>query len=80
MITNLANLGCNVVVDGNKRKIWTTKRKERVTEQTYQMSRWTPIVKDIMEDCIEDKLDNSHFPFLSGQRQASNMKSGGPTR
>eukprot|EP00095_Tigriopus_kingsejongensis_P005335 maker-scaffold779_size98098-snap-gene-0.24 protein:Tk05335 transcript:maker-scaffold779_size98098-snap-gene-0.24-mRNA-1 annotation:"protein rop" len=74
MITNLALLGCNVVVDGNRRKIWQIKRKERMTEQTYQMSRWTPMVKDIMEDSIEDKLDNSHFPFLGGQRQGSNLK------
>ena len=45
MITNLANLGCNVIVNGNRRKIWQTRRKERVNEQTYQMSRWTPVVK-----------------------------------
>merc|ERR1719336_3530995 len=70
IIRNMANMGVNVVVDGNRRKIWQMKRKERVSEQTYQMSRWTPQLKDTIEDAIEDKLDNNHFPFLSGQRQS----------
>jgi syntaxin-binding protein 1 len=74
MITNLAHLGCNVVVDGNRKKVWQPRRKERVNEHTYQMSRWTPILKDIIEDAIEDKLDASHFPFLGGQRQGSAFK------
>merc|ERR1711971_1022082 len=70
IIKNMSNLGVNVVVDGNRKKVWQMKRKERVTEQTYQMSRWTPMAKDIIEDAIDDKLDNNHFPFLSGQRQS----------
>merc|ERR1712172_48533 len=70
IIKNMSNLGVNVVVDGNRKKVWQMKRKERVSEQTYQMSRWTPVVKDIVEMAIEDKLDNNHFPFLSGQRQS----------
>jgi len=31
-------------------------------------------VKDIVEDAIDDKLDNNHFPFLSGQRQGTNLR------
>jgi len=74
IIRNMANLGVNVVVDGNRKKVWQMRRKERADEQTYQMSRWTPQIKDIVEDLIEDKLDNSHFPFLGGQRQGSNSR------
>merc|ERR1711981_1465621 len=74
IIRNMANLGVNVVVDGNRKKVWQPKRKERVNEHTYQMSRWTPLVKDLVEDAIEDKLDNGHFPFLGGQRQGSQFK------
>merc|ERR1719436_1279343 len=81
MITNLALLGCNVVVDGNRKKIWQIKRKKRINDQTYQMSRWTPILKDIIEDCIDDKLDNSHFPFLGGsQRHGSTAFQSAPSR
>ncbi|KAL1139019.1 hypothetical protein AAG570_009080 [Ranatra chinensis] len=69
-IVNLANLGLNVVVD-NRKKLYQVPRKERITEQTYQMSRWTPVVKDLMEDCIEDKLDLKHFPFLAGRAASS---------
>merc|ERR1712106_396261 len=71
-IRNMANLGVNVVVDGTRGRTWSMRRRERVTEQTYQMSRWTPQVKDIVEDAIEGKLDANHFPFLSDQRQGAN--------
>ncbi|XP_025195197.1 protein ROP isoform X1 [Melanaphis sacchari] len=70
-IVNLNLLGINTIVDGNRKKQYQIPRKERITEQTYQMSRWTPVIKDLMEDCIEDKLDAKHFPFLAGRAASS---------
>lgn len=78
-IQNMQHLGCNVIVEGsNRRKIYQVPRKERITEQTYQMSRWTPVVKDILEDCIDNKLEEKHFPFLGG-RSAAHGKGSAPT-
>lgn len=79
IIINLALLGLNVIVDGNRKKIHQITRKERITEQTYQMSRWTPILKDIAEDAIEDKLDQRHFPFLAGRPAAPVSKNAPPS-
>ncbi|XP_066156271.1 protein ROP isoform X1 [Euwallacea fornicatus] len=71
-IANIQYLGVNVINDGgNRKKPYAVPRKERITEQTYQMSRWTPVVKDVMEDCIEDKLDQKHFPYLAGRAQST---------
>lgn len=70
IITNMAQLGLTILSDGaSKKKIFQIPRKERVTEQTYQMSRWTPVLKDVVEDAIDDKLDHKHFPFLAGRPQ-----------
>ncbi|XP_045888036.1 syntaxin-binding protein 2 isoform X2 [Micropterus dolomieu] len=64
IITNLQNLGCNIIAGGRNAGKTLPERKER-TESTYQLSRWTPIIKDVMENAIEDKLDKNQWPFIS---------------
>ncbi|XP_055897026.1 syntaxin-binding protein 1-like isoform X2 [Biomphalaria glabrata] len=70
IITNTQNLAVPIIQDGGRRKTLQPyqpfNRKVRASEHTYQMSRWVPYIKDILEDAIEDKLEAKHFPFLSG--------------
>jgi len=67
IIQNMSLLGVNIISDGSRKKPYQIPRKERIGEHTYQMSRWTPILKDAMEDAIDEKLDQKHFPFLGGR-------------
>uniref|UniRef100_A0A671XH58 Syntaxin binding protein 2 n=1 Tax=Sparus aurata TaxID=8175 RepID=A0A671XH58_SPAAU len=64
IINNLQNLGCNIIAGGRNAGKTLPERKAR-TESTYQLSRWTPIIKDVMENAIEDKLDRKQWPFIS---------------
>lgn len=77
-VVNVQNLGVTVFND-NKRKTWQMPRKERA-EQTYDLSRWVPVVKDVMEEAIDGRLDASHFPFLTGQPAANASQMVGSAR
>ncbi|KAM4535595.1 syntaxin-binding protein 2 [Fundulus diaphanus] len=64
IIYNMQNLGCNIIAGDRNAGNVLPERKDR-TESTYQLSRWVPIIKDIMENAIDDKLDRKQWPFIS---------------
>uniref|UniRef100_A0A8C9W2J5 Syntaxin binding protein 1b n=1 Tax=Scleropages formosus TaxID=113540 RepID=A0A8C9W2J5_SCLFO len=65
IILNIAHLG----------EIAQRQPRFLVSEQTYQLSRWTPVVKDLMEEIIEDKLDPKQYPFISMRSSSSSHSS-----
>eukprot|EP00126_Sphaerothecum_destruens_P007353 Sdes_comp19812_c0_seq1m11951 len=67
IVENLAKLGVQVTSEATKKT--KVKRRER-TEEKYNLSRWTPIVKDIIEDTIENKLDLEEYPFVRDDASA----------
>uniref|UniRef100_A0A6Q2XBH5 Syntaxin binding protein 3 n=1 Tax=Esox lucius TaxID=8010 RepID=A0A6Q2XBH5_ESOLU len=46
--------------------------RDRSQEETYNLSRWTPVIKDIMEDAVENKLDTREWPHQSESPAAWN--------
>uniref|UniRef100_A0A8C3S7S9 Syntaxin binding protein 2 n=1 Tax=Chelydra serpentina TaxID=8475 RepID=A0A8C3S7S9_CHESE len=61
IIHNMQHLGISLTPGSGQLR---PERKVRL-ESTYQLSRWTPMLKDVMEDIIEDKLDKKLWPFVS---------------
>ncbi|ERE90003.1 syntaxin-binding protein 3 [Cricetulus griseus] len=62
MIRNWSHLGVPIVPPSQQAK---PVRKDRSAEETFQLSRWTPFIKDIMEDAIDNRLDSKEWPYCS---------------
>ncbi|KAL1772787.1 syntaxin-binding protein 2 [Sigmodon hispidus] len=64
LIRNLEQLGGTVTNSAGSGTCSRLERRERM-EPTYQLSRWSPVIKDVMEDVVEDRLDRKLWPFVS---------------
>ncbi|KAM8930988.1 LOW QUALITY PROTEIN: syntaxin-binding protein 3 [Pelodytes ibericus] len=62
VLKNWNYIGVNIVPKSSQRK---PARRNRSEEETYQLSRWTPVIKDVIEDNIENKLDSKEWPYCS---------------
>ncbi|KAL9988669.1 hypothetical protein ACROYT_G003141 [Oculina patagonica] len=63
IIKNMAYLGVPIIQDSAARKGAKPARKERPS--MYELSRWVPIIKDIMEEAVEERLSSTLYPFAS---------------
>jgi len=71
VILNLMHLGYSIL---SEEKVKTPKHRLKVKErpeEKYEVSRWTPVVQDIMEYAIAEHLDEGYCPYLKGKPRLS---------
>jgi syntaxin-binding protein 1 len=64
------HLGVPIIQGENVKPGKSLTPKER-EEETYTDSRWSPIIRDIIEYAAEGKLDDSYCPYISKKSRAS---------
>lgn len=64
-ILNWKHLGVPILSSSSFFSFRKQSRRDRSDRETYNVSRWTPVLKDVMEDAIENKLDVKEWPFQS---------------
>ncbi|KAI5609208.1 syntaxin-binding protein 3 [Silurus asotus] len=64
-ITNWKELGVPIISSVNLFCSRKLARRDRSQEETYNLSRWTPVIKDVIEDAVDNKLDTRDWPHQS---------------
>uniref|UniRef100_A0A671MHA3 Syntaxin-binding protein 3-like n=1 Tax=Sinocyclocheilus anshuiensis TaxID=1608454 RepID=A0A671MHA3_9TELE len=64
-ILNWEHLGVPILSTPSMFSFRKQSRRDRSDEETYKVSRWTPIIKDVMEDAVENKLEVKDWPYQS---------------
>ncbi|MBZ3871780.1 Syntaxin-binding protein 2 [Sciurus carolinensis] len=73
LIWNMEQLGGTVTNPGGSETSIRLEQRER-REPTYQLSHWTPIIKDMMEDVVKDGLDQKLWSFVSDPAPTSSSQ------
>ncbi|XP_066527998.1 syntaxin-binding protein 3 [Hoplias malabaricus] len=64
-ITNWKELGVPIISTSSFFSSRKLSRRDRSQEEMYNLSRWVPIIKDVMEDVVDNKLDTKEWPHQS---------------
>ncbi|KAF4078502.1 hypothetical protein AMELA_G00199810 [Ameiurus melas] len=64
-ITNWKDLGVPIISSQSMFSFRKPTRRDRSQEEVYNLSRWTPVIKDVMEDVVDNKLDTRDWPHQS---------------
>uniref|UniRef100_A0A8C8GV62 Syntaxin binding protein 3 n=1 Tax=Oncorhynchus tshawytscha TaxID=74940 RepID=A0A8C8GV62_ONCTS len=64
-ILNWRELGVPIISSPSFFPMRRSSRRDRTQEETYSLSRWTPVIKDVMEDAVENKLETREWPHQS---------------
>ncbi|UYV68662.1 STXBP1 [Cordylochernes scorpioides] len=79
VLHNLRFLGANVQTDMARRYVpFSYPRKLREKDRKYKLARWVPVIKDIMEDAIDGRLDKGIFPYVK-ERAPHDVSARAPT-
>ncbi|KAJ8376162.1 hypothetical protein SKAU_G00067420 [Synaphobranchus kaupii] len=65
IILNWKELGVPIISSPGLFSFRKSSRRDRSQDETYNLSRWTPVIKDVMEDAVENKLDSREWPHQS---------------
>jgi len=73
-VNNMVFLGANVAKDSGKRR--KALFKQPLDENAYDISRFQPLVKLMLQDAVSSKLDQAVFPYM-GDNPATSAPNGG---
>lgn len=76
-IYNMSKIGLEIIKDSGFPNTNIDRSNKRERPYQYEVSRWTPLVKDLIEDIIEGKLNKVKYPSLTEGQESGMTAYGG---